>query len=316
MSQEISRKEVVQAGGVVGGVRRFALSKKVREAVSGYAIFVLPALAIYLFFIVYPFFYTIYLSLTSWDGAKPVKEFVGLGNFQALISDSRLWEALSHNLIWIVLGTLAPVAIGLGLGVLLWSGARGTTFFRTVYFMPVVLSPVVVGFIWLRMYNPRSGPINSILEGVGLDFLAKVWLGDPVFALPALIAAGVWGYFGFCFVVIMAGLQNVDMELIDAALVDGAGPWQRLIHVIIPELRNVLTMVTAFTLILGVNVFDVVWVTTKGGPGRATQVLATYTYTTGFRESAVGYGSALALVSAILGLVVSYIFIRVRERGE
>ena len=236
MSQEISTKEAVQAGGVVGGARRFALPRSLRDAASGYA-FVLPALLVYLFFVVYPFFYTIYLSLIKWDGAQPVKEFVGLTNYQALMADSRLWGALSHNLIWVILGTVTLIAIGLFLGVLLWHGVRGMVFFRIAYFLPVVLSPVAVGIIWTWIYNPQFGPINMVLKEVGLGFLAKGWLGDPDVALPALIVAGVWGYFGFCFVVIMAGLQNVNMNQIDAALVDGANAWQRLIYVIIPELR-------------------------------------------------------------------------------
>ena len=206
---------------MINTIRQYFANRKLRDYATAYA-FVLPALAIYVFFVVYPFFGTIYLSLTKWDGAKPVKEFVGLLNYQELVADSRLWSALSHNFIWIILGTVTPVAIGLFLGVLLWRGVRGMVFFRTVYFLPVVLAPVAVGIIWKWMYNPRFGPINVTLKALGLDFLAKGWMGDPYVALPALIFAGVWGYFGFCFVVIMAGLQNIDMEQIDAALVDGA----------------------------------------------------------------------------------------------
>ncbi len=295
-------------------IRQFFANRKLRDYATGYA-FVLPALAIYVFFVVYPFFYTIYLSLTKWDGAKPVKEFVGLLNYQELAADSRLWSALSHNFIWIILGTVTPVAIGLFLGVLLWRGVRGMVFFRTVYFLPVVLAPVAVGIIWKWMYNPRFGPINVTLKALGLDFLAKGWMGDPYVALPALIFAGVWGYFGFCFVVIMAGLQNIDMEQIDAALVDGANGPQRLWYIIIPGLRHVLTMITAFTLILGVNVFDIVWITTRGGPARATHVIGTFTYVTAFRESYVGYGSALAIVMGTVSLIVSFVFISIRERG-
>ncbi len=301
-------------GGMIASIRQFFASRKLRDYATGYA-FVLPALLVYVFFVVYPFFYTIYLSLTKWDGAKPVKEFVGLANYQELVADSRLWGGLSHNFIWVVLGTVLPVAIGLFLGVLLWRGVRGMVFFRTVYFLPVVLAPVAVGIIWKWIYNPQFGPINTTLKSLGLKFLAKGWLGDPYVALPALIFAGVWGYFGFCFVVIMAGLQNIDTDQIDAALVDGANSAQRLWYIIIPGLRHVLKMITTFTLILGVNVFDIVWITTRGGPGRATHVIATFTYTTAFRESYVGYGSALAIVMALVSLVASFIFITLRERG-
>jgi ABC-type sugar transport system permease subunit len=287
----------------------------VRKATIGFA-FVLPALLLYGFFFIYPFVVSIYYSLTSWDGAQPVKEFIGLSNYRSLLSDSLLWESLYHNLIWVVLGTVAPIAIGLLLGVLLWSGARGTTLFRTVYFLPFILSQVVVAIIWNWIYHPLWGPLNISLRAVGLDSLARGWLGDPAWALLAVIIVAVWAYFGFTFVVIIAGLQDVSKELVEAATLDGANPWQRFVHVIIPQLRHVLTMITAFTLIGGFNVFDIIFVMTQGGPGTATQVIGTYTYRKAFEQGDVGYGSALSMVMTIITLIASYIFIRLRERGD
>jgi len=281
----------------------------------GYA-FVLPAFALYLFFVIYPFFVSIYYSLTKWDGAQPVKQFVGLANYARFLSDRLVWQSLQHNVVWIILGTITPIAIGLFLGILLWSGARGIVFYRTVYFLPVVLSEVVIAIIWNWIYHPLMGALNLLLKGVGLGSLARGWLGDPGTALPALIVAAIWSYYGFCFVVIMAGLQNVNLELVEAATIDGANGWQRVVHVIIPELRHVLTMITAVTLIGGFNVFGIVFVMTQGGPGTATQVIATYMYRKAFQESEVGYGSALAVLMTALSLVASYIFIRLRERGE
>ncbi|MDQ4077297.1 MAG: sugar ABC transporter permease [Chloroflexota bacterium] len=132
----------------------------------------------------------------------------------------------------------------------------------------------------------------------------------------ALIATAIWAYFGFAFVVIMAGLQDVNVNLIEAATIDGANAWQRFVHVLLPELRHVLTMITAYTLIGGFNVFGIVFVMTQGGPGTSTQVIGTYTYRKAFQESQIGYGATLSLVMTTITLIASYIFIRIRERGE
>lgn len=297
-------------------VRRGQLSPRAkRKALAGWA-FVVPALLIYAFFFIQPFFYSIYYSLTDWNGADPVKQFVGLGNYIKLAGDSLLWQALGHNLIWVIIGTVSPIAIGLLLGVLIWTGALGRVLFRTIYFLPVVLSEVVIAIIWNWIYHPLFGAVNQILRGIGLDHLARGWLGDPQTALLALLMTAIWSYYGFCFVIIMAGLQNVDISLVEAATIDGANGWQRFIHVIVPQLSHVLTMITAFTLIGGFNVFGIVFVMTQGGPGTATQVIATYTYRKAFQESQVGYGASLSMVMTLLSLVTSYIFIRLRERQE
>ena len=166
------------------------------------------------------------------------------------------------------------------------------------------------------MYNPLYGVVNKVLKGVGLDFLARAWLADPTWALPSIIVAAVWTHVGFCFVIILAGLQNINPELIEAALIDGANAWQRFIYVIIAELRHVLTMLITFTLIGGFQVFDLIWIMNRGGPGTASQVITTYIYKIAFRESDIGYSAAVSMVLTSLALVTSYIFIRVRERGE
>ncbi|MXY95552.1 MAG: sugar ABC transporter permease [Caldilineaceae bacterium SB0664_bin_27] len=297
-------------------VRQEQLSPRAkRKAIAGWA-FVTPALLIYAFFFIQPFFYSIYYSLTDWNGADPVKQFVGLGNYIKLAGDSLLWQALGHNLIWVIIGTISPIAIGLLLGVLIWTGAQGRIVFRTIYFLPVILSEVVVAIIWNWIYHPLFGAVNQILGAIGLDHLARGWLGDPKTALLALLMTAIWSYYGFCFVIIMAGLQNVDISLVEAATIDGANGWQRFVYVIVPQLSHVLTMITALTLIGGFNVFGIVFVMTQGGPGTATQVIATYTYRKAFQESQIGYGAALSMVMTLLSLVTSYIFIRLRERQE
>ena len=282
---------------------------------AGY-LFVLPAFLVYALFMIYPFGQSIYLSLTSWDGAQPVKEFVGLANYAALLQDQLLWTSLSHNLIWVVLGTISPLVIGLVLAMLLWNRPPGFTLFRTFYFMPQVLSSVVIAIVWGWIYNPIFGALNQGLAAVGLEELERAWLGDGDVALFAVLAAAVWAQTGFVFVIFMAGLQNVSRDLLEAAMLDGANAWSRFWNVTVPQLANVTTVVTVFLLIGGFNVFDIIFVMTGGGPANATEVIATYTYSEAFTQNRVGYGAALSMVMTVLSLVAAVVFMRIRERGE
>jgi ABC-type sugar transport system permease subunit len=278
--------------------------------------FVLPALLLYLVFMVYPFFQSIYLSFTSWNGASPVKEWIGLDNYRALIRDPMLWLSLRHNLIWVIVGTVAPIVIGMGLALLLWRRPKGFTLFRTVYFMPQVLSTVVIGIVWNWIYNPIFGILNTGLDAVGLEGVSRGWLGDPDVALYAVLIAAIWATIGFTFVIFLAGLQNVSKDLLEAATIDGANAWQRFWNVTVPQMAGVINIVVAFLLIGGFNVFDIIFVMTGGGPANATEVIATYTYKEAFTQNNFGYASTLALVMTVISLIASVAFIRLRERQE
>jgi ABC-type sugar transport system permease subunit len=279
-------------------------------------LFVLPAFLLYALFMIYPFFQSIYLSFTSWNGVDAVKEWIGLGNYRELIHDDHLRKALRNNLTWVIVGTIAPMAIGLLLAMLLWRQPRGFTLFRTVYFLPQVLSSVVIAIVWGWIYNPIFGLLNEALDSVGLESVSRGWLGDPSVALYAVLAAAVWAETGFVFVVFLAGLQNVSRDLIEAATIDGANAWQRFWDVTVPQLANVITVVGALMLIGGFNVFDIIFVMTAGGPNNATEVIGTYTYTEAFTQNRIGYAATLSLVMTVISLVVSFVFIRLRERGE
>ena len=299
----------------VASVRSGKLQKHWVRYRAGY-FFLLPAFVLYVTFMIYPFFQSIYLSFTNWNGADPVKNLIGLENYRNLLTDGLLWSSLQNNLVWVVLGTLGPMVVGFLLAVLLSTRPKGFTLFRTVYFMPQVLSTVVIGIVWGWIYNPLFGILNTGLEGVGLESLTRGWLGDPDFALYAVLVAAMWAETGFVFVIFLAGLQNVSRDLIEAATLDGANAWQRFWDVTLPQMANVVNVVAAFLLIGGFNVFDIIFVMTGGGPANATEVIATYAYTEAFRLNNVGYASTLTLVMTVITLVVSVIFIRVRERGE
>jgi raffinose/stachyose/melibiose transport system permease protein len=274
--------------------------------------FVLPALLLYVIFFLFPFFRSIYLSMTDWNGVTtPV--FTGLENYQRLLGDPLMWFSLKNNLVWVIIGTAVPIALGLLLSVLLWTGTKGGLFFRTIYFLPVVVSPVIIGVIWGWIYNPIFGILNRALNNLGLGQLAKGWLGDPATALYAVLVAAIWSYVGFCVVVLFAGLQKVDTQLIDAAKIDGANAWTRFRHVIIPQLGSVLTMVIVYTVIGGFNVFDLVFIMTRGGPANASELIATYTYKKSFMENDVGYGAALSMVMTMIALVAAVVTLRLRR---
>jgi len=277
--------------------------------------FVLPAFLLYVAFFLYPFFSTIYLSLTNWNGVQdPV--FTGIENYKRLATDPLMWHSLRNSVIWVVIGTIAPIVLGLLLSVLLWSGAPGGMVLRTIYFLPAIVSPVVIGVIWRWIYNPVFGVLNKGLKAVGLGFLTTGWLGNPTTALYAVLVTAIWSYVGFCIVVLFAALQKVDNELMDAATLDGANAWQRFRHVILPQIAPVLTMMIVYTAIEGFNVFDIVYVMTNGGPANASEVIATYAYRKAFVENEAGYGAALTVVMSTVALMAALVTLRIRKKAE
>jgi raffinose/stachyose/melibiose transport system permease protein len=287
----------------------------VRRQQRRYAImFIVPGMLIYLVFMLYPFLNTIYLSFTDWNGVSPVKEWVGLSNYTRILGDAAALKAFGNNIIWILIGTIAPVVLGLFEALLVWSGTRASLLFRTLFFLPFVLPLVVVGIVWQWVYHPLFGIVNKVLDGVGLDALSRGWLADPHTALYAVLIAAIWGQTGFCFLILYASLQNVDMSTVEASMIDGANWFQRAWSIIIPQIAPQITMVTAVTLIGGFSVFDIIFVMTGGGPGHASDVLGTYTYKTAFEQNEAGYGSALSMLITVLSLVSAFVFVRLRER--
>ena len=298
-----------------GLIERYLSVPPLRRQQVYYALlFIAPGLAVYLVFMLYPFLNTIYLSFTNWNGATISKDFVGLSNYVRMFGDAAVLKAFFNNVIWVIIGTISPVVIGLFLALLLWSGARGSLIFRTIYFLPFILPLVVVALVWQWIFHPLFGPVNKLLDSVGLEQLSRGWLGDPNTALYAVLISAIPGATGFVVMVLFAALQNVDVSQVEAAMIDGANWFQRAWYIVIPQLAPVITMVTAITLIGGFAVFDNVFVMTGGGPGHASEVLGTYTYQVAFQQSEAGYGSALAVLMTVLSLVSAIVFVRLRER--
>ena len=298
-----------------GVVERYVRVPPLHRQQMYYAIlFISPGLAIYLVFMLYPFLNTIYLSFTNWNGATISKDFVGPSNYVRMFGDAIVLKAFLNNVIWVIIGTISPVVIGLFLALLLWSGSRGSLIFRTIYFLPFILPLVVVAIVWQWIFHPLYGPLNKLLDSVGLEQLSRAWLGDPGTALYTVLISAIPGAAGLVVVILFAALQNVDVSQVEAAKIDGANWFQRAWYVVIPQLAPVITMVTAITLIGGFAVFDNVFVMTGGGPGHASEVLGTYTYKVAFQLNQAGYGSALAVLMTALSLVSAIVFVRLRER--
>jgi raffinose/stachyose/melibiose transport system permease protein len=298
-----------------GFIERYLRVPPSRRPQMYYAIlFIAPGLAIYSVFMLYPFLNTIYLSFTNWNGATVTKDFVGLSNYVEMFGDAAVLRAFFNNVIWVIIGTISPVVLGLILALLLWSGTRGSLIFRTVYFLPFILPLVVVALVWQWIFHPLFGPVNKVLDSVGLEQVSRGWLGEPNTALYAVLISAIPGATGLVVMILFAALQNVDVSQVEAAMIDGANWFQRAWYIVIPQLAPVITMVTAITLIGGFAVFDNVFVMTGGGPGHASEVLGTYTYQVAFQQNEAGYGSALAVLMTTLSLVSAIVFVRLRER--
>ena len=261
-----------------------------------------PLLALVIVFFLFPLGNAIYYSLLDYNGVDASPEFVGLANFVELATDPALGPAFLNNLIWIVLGTAAPIVIGLGLALLMWTVKRASALYRIALFLPYVLPTVAIGVVWGWIYDPMRGWLNQVLRLVGLDSLATGWLGNPQTALYAVLVTAVWATTGFVFVVLLSSLQNVDAELVDASRMDGANGAQRLWYIVLPQIMPVFLMILTLTLVGGFSVFDIIFVMTGGGPANATEVLGTYAYSNAFQLNRISYGTALALVITILAV--------------
>ena len=278
--------------------------------------FVLPAFLVYVVFMLVPFVTSIVYSFTDWNGAAQHIHFVGLDNYARLAGDGELLEALWHNVIFLVGGTLPPIVLGLLLAIVIWGGVRLAALWRGLYFVPFVLASIVVAISWTWIFNPLFGPLNEALTAIGLGDLTHSWLGDSDTALPAVLVVSAWVSFGFIMILVLAALQAVDGDLVDAAMVDGAGWWQRLWHIILPQIAPAMTLIGTIMLTYAIGTFDLVFVMTKGGPGTSSEVIATYAYRVAFRSNEVGYGATVTLLITVLSLGAAIIFVRLRERGQ
>jgi raffinose/stachyose/melibiose transport system permease protein len=276
--------------------------------------FLLPAIALYATFVVYPIVQSTRYSLYDWNGLEPLTDFVGIDNFRRAFSDHLFLSAMRHNAAIVVLSLLLQIPLALGLAMLLNVKLPGRGLLRTLFFAPYVLSEVVTGVVWRQILRP-DGLVDQTMTAVGAEGLIHEWLADPNIVLYSLFFVISWKYFGFHMILLLAGLQQMPKELAEAAIIDGATAWQRFRYVTLPLLGPTLRVSVFLSIIGALQLFDLVWVTTKGGPIGASSTMATYLYDQ-FRRSLFGYASAVSIVIFAISLVVALLYQRYALRRD
>ena len=276
-------------------------------------LYLLPALIVFAAFVLYPLYRAAYISLWDWDGLT-AGTWVGLDNYAEVFTDEDLRSAFVHALILLLFYAVLPLLIGLVLaGVMARARVRGLAFFRAVLFLPQVIAMVVVALMWKMIYQPSDGALNRFLGWFGIE--GKSWLGDFNLALPAVGLVGTYVYFGLAMVLLTAGVQKIPTSLYDAARVDGAGPFREFLAVTLPGLRGEIAVALTLTTIYALRNFDLVYITTSGGPGNATSVPAFQVFSRAFESGQVGSAAAVGITLTIIIFLISLGINQLAERS-
>ncbi len=279
------------------------------------AAFLTPFVVLYLLFIIGPALYGLVLSFTDASLVKPgLNGSAGFGNYAEALGSSDFWSSLWHTLWFTILTTPPLVILGFLLALLANRVARGRWFFRLAFFAPYILPSAVVALIWMWLYTPARGLLDTALTKVGMT--APSWLGDAAWAMPSLAITTIWWTLGFNFILYLAGLQEIPRDLYEAAAMDGASPWQQIRSITIPMLGRTTTLVAVLQVIASLKVFDQMYLMTSGGPNFATRSILQYVYDEGFTNYRVGYAAAVSMLFFLVVLAVSAVwFTLVRRRS-
>jgi raffinose/stachyose/melibiose transport system permease protein len=283
--------------------RRTFLSRRVRRVTLVGWLFVLPALVMYFVFVLQPLFLTVQYSLYRWDGVGPAT-WVGLANYEVVLTDPVLLDSLLNAFRLILFFSALPVGVGLIVASIIRrsaTGAFGATA-RTTLFLPQVIPLVAAGIVWNWVLS-LTGVFNQFLATIGLGDITRAWLGDFDFALPAVGAIGFWVLLGLCTVLLLTGMSKIDPALYESARIDGAGALREFLAITVPGVRNEIVVCITITVIAALASFDIVYISTGGGPGRTTMVPGLQIYTLAFFGRQIGVASALAVVLVAIVLV-------------
>jgi raffinose/stachyose/melibiose transport system permease protein len=273
------------------------------------ALFLAPALALYLVFVLLPIFQGAWYSLFKWNGLKPLTDFVGLDNYIKAFGTKLFIESVWHNALIIILSLAIQIPFSLALAVYLNGRFPGRAILRLIFFLPYVISEVITSIMFYLLLQP-DGAVNSVLRWAGLGWLVQDWFGDLSLVMLTMFAVITWKYFGFHMIILLAGLQGIPRELSEAALIDGAGRWQAFRYVTLPLLGPTLRVSVFLSIIGALQLFDIVWATTRGGPLHASDTMATYMYDFGFQRQQMGYGSAVAVILFSMCLLFALLYQR------
>ncbi|MEV5410187.1 sugar ABC transporter permease [Thermopolyspora sp. NPDC052614] len=292
----------------VKGSRRREPTRRRRalRTVATITLFLLPGLALFLLLVLLPIVIAAYTSLFRWNGLggwPRAQNFLGLGNFTRLFEDPIFWGDLRHMAVLIILSLVIQLPMALGLALLLNQRMRGRAIYRAIFFAPYVLSEVITGVLFTMVFSPETGLANHVLGLFGITEGATEWLADPDIVLYSVFLVITWKYFGFHMILYLAGRQGIPNELLEAAALDGAGPWKQFRHVTLPLLGPTIRMSVFLSIIGSIQLFDLVWVLTQGGPVHASETMAVTMYHFGFNRNQFGYASAISVAMFIISLI-------------
>ncbi|WP_394771260.1 carbohydrate ABC transporter permease [Lacisediminihabitans sp.] len=275
-------------------------------------LYVLPAFVVFAVFLGIPVLQTAQYSLFEWNGIGP-STWVGLKNYVDLFTDAKLRDSFLHAGVMIFFYSVVPVTLALVLTAVISRAAhlRGMSFFRTLLFLPQVVSSVVVATTWISIYSPE-GLANQLLRAIGLGSITRAWLGDFDTALPAIGLIGSWLGIGLCLVLFLSGVANIPRELFEAARMDGAGAAREFFSITLPALRGQIAVALTLTVVAALKTFDLVYVTTRGGPGNSTSLPAFEAYNRAFTTGQVGSAAAVAIGLSVLILVITAVIQKIQ----
>ena len=297
----------------VGAPRRPRIRTEQLVTIVG---FLLPATILYVGLVLLPIVQAMYTSLYRWNGLGPLTNFTGLANYTRALSDRVFIGALGHNLQLVVLSLIIQLPLSLGLALLVRGIVRGRAVFRTIFFLPFVLSEVVTGVIWNFIYLPQGGLINTLLQTISPSLGQTALLASPNTVLYALFVVITWRFFGYHMILYIAGLQNIPVELEEAAQIDGCNRLQTLRYITIPLLGSTIRLTIYLSVLGSLQFFTLVWVMTTGGPVNASDTMATYLYKFGFQRFQLGYGSAIAVIMFLICFGFSLVYQRFAMRRD
>ncbi|NNH84413.1 sugar ABC transporter permease [Rhizobium laguerreae] len=280
-------------------------------------ILLVPALAIYAVFALYPMLNVVILSFQKWNGLDPQRQFVGIANYQAIFTrDPVFWVAFRNTVIWTVMSLIFPPMVGLLLALSLNQKIFGRNGLRAIFYLPVIIAPIAVATMWKWMYDPFFGLFSQLLTSWGMQGWINDWLGNRDIALYSVFVAYLWQTVGFSMVLFLAGLQNVSQTLVEAARIDGAGRWAVFKHVTLPALRPTITIVLVLSVISSLKAFDIVYGLTGGGPAQSTQMLALWAFTQAMQIFDFGRGAAISIVLLLITMAVVIPYLKWTQKHE
>ncbi len=276
-------------------------------------LYTFPALLLIAVLIVIPLILSGYFGLMDWDGIGTM-EFIGLDNYITALQDSKFWDSTLHSFLLALFSACSLIGY-LAVALILASKIKGASLLRKIYLIPMLLSSVAIAQLWIKVYNPSNGMLNSILVGLGIEN-PPAWLADPSIVLYAIFVPIIWQYAGFYILIYYAALKNIPESLIEAAKIDGATPLQIALEIKVPLIMNVFKVTIVLSIVGSLKYFDLIYVMTGGGPNGASEVMASYMYKLAFSSYNFGYGSAIGFLLLIITLIVTVIIRKITANKD